>query len=148
MRPLSRAPDRFPVQALRTFQIAAPVSTHRRAATCREVQCDGWRNGFVVLADESTELGQRQAYYIRMHSGRLFTVRKHRDGRTAFVFGAETECFSAHTVPLERPALYVVRDGDHRGNPTGMRRQHASPDDWVDEFANNQDKLAERQKRG
>lgn len=147
-RPLTRVPTAFPVQAVRTFQIAAPASTHRRAATCREVECDGWVNGFAVFVDETTELGQRQAYHIKIHSGRKFSERKAKDGRTVFLFGSETECFSTHTVPLEREALYVVRDGDYRGNPTGMRRQHAVPADWVDEFANNQDKLAERQRRG
>jgi len=164
---LNRIPPPLPVTAYRTFQIARPVATHFRKATCEEVNCDAWRKGWVSHFNVLTDLGREQANYVRRSSGRKFvemsyaeyrqtyvTRAKYSGGRAdtdrSFVFAAGQTCFAAdtHRTPLEREGIYIARDGDYRGNPTGTRRVHVRPADWVDEFAEHQDWLKTLQERG
>ncbi|MGE5828654.1 MAG: hypothetical protein ACM30G_09870 [Micromonosporaceae bacterium] len=128
-----------PVHAYKTYQIVSPVSTHYRDGDCDEAGCLAQAHGWRTVVDETTELGRRQAHYIRTASGRRFT--EERGPLTTFTFEPGQRCFATHKVPLERPELYVVRAGDHRGNPTGEVRRH-SPDSWVNDFGEHQDKLA------
>jgi hypothetical protein len=66
------------------------------------------------------------------------------------VFEAGQPCFPpASTAPLARPELYVVRDGDRRGNPRGTKaRLHQRPELWQEDFAEHQQTLADAQQRG
>jgi len=149
MRQLSRLQPKLPVDAMKTYQVSAPLATHFRIATCEEVDCKHHREGWKSVIDESSTLGQMQAYHIRNRSGRRYTEDRNRaPGMTVFVFEPGQKCFSQHHVPLERPALYVVRDGDWRGNPTGSLRKHTKSEDWVDDFQNHQDKLATELQKG
>jgi hypothetical protein len=153
MTQLNRIEPLGPASAYKTYSVAAPRSTHFRTATCKEVECDGYRFGFAAVIDETTELGQGQAYYIRKESGRRFREERLPDGRTMFTFEAGQQCFrsgdTAHMIRLDKPEIYVVRDGDWRGNPRGTEaRQHHSADDWIDDMANHQDAIATRIQRG
>lgn len=148
--PFRAAEPKLPVTAYKTYEIAAPRSTHFRAATCAEADCRYHVNGWQTAVDESTDLGKQQAYYIRNQSGRRYSEdRNLTPGLTLFTFEPGQTCFAAdrHVVPLDRPALFLVRGGDWRGNPTGelVRR---SADDWVDDFATHQDKLATELQKG
>lgn len=144
---VTRIAPRLPTQAVRSFDIVSPPETHTRKATCKEVECQHYGRGWVTKVDVSTELGQKQANYIRLLSGRTFT---HTEVGTlvTFTFPALQDCFTEHRVSLERPSLFIVRDGDWRGNPSGYVRKHRNGDDWVDDFANNQDRLKTAQDRG
>ena len=137
---LNRIQPAGPVHAYKTYQLASPISTHYRDGTCDEAGCLPQRNGWRTTVDESTDLGMRQAYYIRKQSGRRYSEARTEAGLTAFTFEPGQRCFAAHKVPLERPELYVVRDGDwrHLGKP----RQHSGPDAWVNDFAEHQDRIA------
>lgn len=130
-----------PVHAYKTYQIVSPLSTHFRDGTCDEAGCLAQRYGWKTPVDESTEFGQRQAYYIRAQSGRRFTEERTAAGLTEFTFEAGQKCFATHKIPLERPELYVVRGGDFRGNPTGEVRHH-TPDSWTNDFGEHQDRIA------
>lgn len=131
----------MPVTAYRTFGIAKPLATHWRKATCEEADCAAYRNGWITRAQNP-----EQADYIKRHSGRSFI----ETAPGVFQFRRGQICFAAadHVVPLEREGIYVARDGDWRGNPTGRKRVHARPADWVDEFAEHQDRLKTLQERG
>lgn len=133
--------DLLPAQAYQTYHILAPAQTHFRPSSCAEAGCLARHNGWRTTVDERTPLGQRQAHYIRGDRSRRHVETRMESGLTEFVFEAGQECFTAHQVPLERPELYVVRDGDHRGNPTGWSQQH-SADGWVNAFAEHQDRIA------
>lgn len=134
---------------MKTYEIAAPLATHHRRATCTEVECDAQARGWVSLIDETSDLGQRQAHYIRTSSGRKFAESREPTGLTRFAFAEGQTCFREHHVPLDRPALFIVRDGDWRGNPRRTRpRVHADPGDWVDDFANHQQGIADKQQEG
>jgi hypothetical protein len=101
----------------------------------------------MTAVDESTELGQRQADYIRRQSGRRFQAIRNAAGWTEFTFEAGQRCFAQHKVPLERDPLFLVRLGDWRGFQ-GPARVHARPGDWVDDMQESLDSVRARHERG
>lgn len=150
-----------PARAYQTYGVHSPVQTHTRPATCAEVDCQAQAQGFAVTVDPGTDLGARQALYLRSEclplalpaSAAARGRRRYREvpqpgGLVRFEFPAGTECFAEHRVPLGRPELYIVRDGDRRGNPTGRLRRHAKPEHWVEDFAQHQDRIATLRERG
>lgn len=143
---ISYLPFSLPPSQTKTYSIHAPKATHFRPASCLEVECAGMENGWASLIDEATELGQRQAHYIRKLSGRKFTEQRMDDGKTLFTFEAGQTCFTPHQVPLGKPELFIVRDGDYR--QYGAGRLHANAEDWADDFATHQDKFATAIERG
>jgi hypothetical protein len=139
----------LPAADYRTYQLLAPRPTHFRPASCAEVECEAHQNGWQSIVDTSTELGRRQADYIRREAGRRYSEQADEHGRAVFTFPAGQRCFADHQVSLDRAPLYVVRDGDWRGNPRGTEpRIHTRPADWVDDFATHQDRLARLIERG
>jgi hypothetical protein len=144
---INRIMPGMPIGSYKTYALRAPIQTHYRRASCAEVDCSAHQNGWVTKIDETTSLGQQQAYYIRNQSGRAF--KEERDGAiTKFTFFQGQQCFKYHVVQLDRDPILIVRDGDWRGNPTGNVRRHVSTVDWVDDFANHQQQLADRLERG
>lgn len=135
----------MPPTAVRSFAIKAPRATHFRPATCAEIECAHWRDGWATFIDESTGQGRQQAQYIRARSERAFTEERKPDGRTAFLFKPGQRCFRSdgHVVPLEREPLFVVRTGDWRGT-IGTPYVHTGGDpgaSWVDEYMTHVDRL-------
>lgn len=124
-----------------TFRIAQPPATHTRKATCTEVDCPEQEHGWRMLIDESTQIGQVRAHYIRRESGRRCTEDRTPEGLTEFTFPAGQRCFAEHRVNLERPALFVVVGGDHRGNPRKEGTRHSGPDAWMDHLHTHLDTL-------
>jgi hypothetical protein len=149
-RPLTRITPAAPSAAFKTYQIAAPVSSHWRSASCAEVDCPAHQYGWSTTVDTATDLGQGQAYYIRRESGRSYREEQVGPGMVRFTFGPGQRCFRAdtHRVRTGRPEIFAVRGGDWRGNPTGDKRQHQSPDDWLDDFATHQQYITDRRERG
>jgi len=134
---------------MQTFQIVAPEETHTREASCEEVECRAYANGWRMKIDLQTDLGQKQAYYIKHDSGRSYRVVGQADGLVELEFRANQPCFAVHRVRLERPEIYRVKGGDHRGNPLRtLTRVHKKPEFWVEEFAENQDRLKTQIERG
>lgn len=149
MRHVNRIMPGLPAQAYKTYQIVAPPVSHWRPATCQEAGCGAYERGWQTRIDETTELGARQAHYIRKVAGRRFTVDRSVEGLTVFTFEAGQVCFQRHQVPLEREPFYFVRGGDFRGNPAGVQPfQHRRGEDWVDDFATHQDRIARQIERG
>ena len=138
---MNRLQPQMPPQFYKSYEISSPVATHFRRGTCDEAGCLAHRNGWVTRVDTTTDLGARQAHYIRKQSGRRF-VESRTEALTEFTFEAGQECFAEHKVPLDRPELYVVRGGDWRGNPRGEVRRHSRPDSWVNDFGEHQDRIA------
>lgn len=142
-----RLTPKMPVTAYKTYALRLPKETHYRKATCQEVECEANLNGWMTTLDLSTDLGERQAKYIRLHSGRTFTVTENLP-LIRLTFPPGQQCFADHQVPLEREPFFIVRDGDWRGNPTGRRRQHTSAQDWIDDFGEHQQKIADAIEQG
>ncbi len=145
-----------PPQALQTFEIAEPLPTHWRPATCAEVECQAHMAGWRTTIDLTTDLGVKQARYIRDHAGRHFTHEFSGDGRMiTFTFPAGQRCFTEHRVQLGRPALFVVRRGGHRDSVRGRPlralpgvRVFDRPDQWADDLHEATDRVAAARQRG
>lgn len=142
---LFRINPALPVQSYKTYGIKAPIATHHRKATCREVNCSAYANGWRTVIDVSTDLGSKQANYIRLHSGRSFTWSQ-TESVVEFTFPAGQNCFAEHTVPLEREPIFLTRGGDWRAQTSEANVMRG--EDWLDDCMNNQDKLKTIIERG
>lgn len=136
-----------PTHTMRTFQIDQPLETHYRRATCAEVECSAYANGWVMGFDLTDPDKRAAARWIRDHSGRTFTAQV-SEGKVTLTFAAGQTCFAKHRVPLQREPFYVVRNGDFRGCPTRERVRHATADTFVDQWDNDLDKLNTIRERG
>lgn len=140
-----RIDPKMPVDAYQTYQAVRPRATHSRPASCREVNCQAYASGWESVIDVSTDLGRRQANYIRLKSGRHFTA--HVEGtRVRFRFPGGQRCFAEHRVDIDKPTIYLMRGGDWRA--TTFEAQRFNQADWVDHFASHQAKLAETIEKG
>jgi hypothetical protein len=140
--------NQLPPEHLKTYRVLQPLKTHYRKATCFEVKCDLMANGWRSVIDEATDLGQAQAHYIRHEAGRRFSEEKTPNGLTVFTFVPGQKCFNQHVVNLDRPARFLIQDGDSRGNPRGTETVVRTAEDWADDFANHQQKLADKHEEG
>ena len=143
-----RIEPKMPAHAYKTYAISSPITSHTRPARCEEVNCPNYINGWRTVVATQTDLGVQQAKYIEDQSGRHYTKEMAPLFQTIYTFPAGQQCFAQHRVPLHREPLYVVRDGDHRGNPTGVRRVHAKPEHWVEDFASHQAELSNEIEKG
>src|SRR5713101_9492084 len=140
IRPIMRAPTKAPIQGMITFQIRAPIMTHFRPATCEEYGCLNYRFGWetIVPADSA------QAFYIDHEKSRKWSKTVVGAGLVRYEFPPGQTCFEStqygHKVPLERPAIFRMRDGDWRGNPTG-RITTVPSQSWVDAFGENMEQV-------
>ncbi|MFE2311673.1 hypothetical protein ACFXC8_00480 [Streptomyces sp. NPDC059441] len=144
MQMVNRIDPNMPVGAYQTYSITAPRDAAVVAA-CEQVACPAWQFGWESKVDETTDLGKQQAAYIRQQSGRTFREQRTGDGLTVFRFEPHQRCFEEHRT---RPEIYLVRDGDWRGNPTGRKRQHTRPADWVEDMTENQGRIVDLQQKG
>lgn len=151
-RPLNRIMPQGEAADYKTYQVLSPRSTHTRPAKCTEVSCAAHANGWVTRLDVSTDLGKRQARYIREHAGRRYTIEHEptrEDPRLVLRFPAGQRCFTEHRVPVGRTPIFRVKGGDWRGNPRGVPAVTRNFDDWIDDFANHQINLRDTiEKRG
>ncbi len=140
-----------PVTAYQTYGWSRPIATHWVPATCEDIDCAAYRFGWVSTFDLATDLGRRQYDYCVHDKTRAST--EHRPGGTLvdLTYPPGTVCFAAkeHRQLLGRPPVFFVRPGDWRGNPDGRAvRVHQRAEDWVDDFATHQDRLAAEQQKG
>lgn len=135
-----------PASAYRSYEILRPRATHTRAATCEEVDCRPHRWGWTTRVPAGSDLERLLRSSGRAWSGRTAEA----GGVVAYLFGPGTECFRSHEhrLPVMRPSIYRVRDGDWRGNPSGFLRMHARPEDWAEDFAQHTDTIATAVRRG
>lgn len=136
----------------KTYRWAAPLETHWRLATCEEVDCIDFLSGFVMTVDFSTELGQKQLWYLtKEDKDRHYSMQRTGPWEVKLIYGPGNPCMKRgdHRAPLGRPPLFVVSGGDWRGNPRGTpTRRFDRAEDWIDDFANHQIGVAEAVKRG
>lgn len=146
---MERITPNLDASAYQTFQVSAPRATHWRKASCEEYGCLAGEHGWSSTIDESTGLGQKQANYIRRNSGRKFTETHNELGLTVFQFASGQDCFADHKVRIDKPELYIVKGGDFRGNPLGIKpRQHTKAEHWVEEFGENQQRIQDVREKG
>lgn len=151
-RPLNRPWEQagnFPgPEAFKTYQIASPSSTHRRRATCAEVDCVKRKTGYRAQFDVSTVAGRANAHMVEGLKGRRMWSRRVEGPMVTYTFPAGQDCLEVHTVPLEREPLFIVKGGDHRGDPRQTGRRTLRQADFVDDWATHQSDLHDRIARG
>lgn len=138
----------MPVQSYKTYSVRQPEKTHWRAATCAEMNCAHHVNGWETVVDEATDLGQKQAHYIRHDKTRKHVETRGETGLTHFSFESGQTCFTPHKTTVGRPELYVVRSGDWRGSPDGLIRKHVNAEQFIEDLGEHQQKLADRLEKG
>lgn len=134
-------------ESYKSYVISQPLSTHWRRATCEEIGCRDFLHGWRVRVEGLPP----ELLHVARTSGRRYSELPVAEGETWLVFDAGQSCFRAseHRAPVGRPPLYLVRDGDRRGNPRGTKaRLHQRPESWRDDFAEHQQTLADAQQRG
>lgn len=134
-----------PVGAYQTYQILAPVSTHFRPATCAEVDCPDYLNGWRVRLEALTpEVAQTART-----TGRRYRELHVQEGETWLVFEAGQPCFraSTHRKSLEREPMWRVKGGDWRRS-LGVIRWHATAEAWRDDFGEHQERIADKINEG
>lgn len=147
-RPLNRIEPKAGPEHFTSYQMTMPSSTHRRRASCREVDCQARAKGYRAQFDVSTTDGRANAHRVEALKGRRMWSRHVEGPLVTYTFPAGQDCLDVHTVPLEREPFYVVKGGDHRGNPREIAARQLRPADWVDHFANHQAALAAQHERG
>ena len=99
---LNRIEPGLPPTAMQTFAVAAPLTSgrHWRKASCREVDCHHWREGWATVFDETNDTGRGRAQYVRNVSGRRFRESRTEAGLTRFDFSPGQTCFASgdHTI--------------------------------------------------
>lgn len=140
---------------LKNYVILAPRKTHFRPATCAEVQCNRFMNGWETHLDVSTKDGLEAAEWIEAGKHGNKYTKWRAEGSTIvvyrfppfqpYIFGIQHR---EHVVKTDRPELFGVRDVStgfdlklHQGAESGAR-------DWVDDFATNQGKVAQKAQEG
>lgn len=151
--PLNRMPQQLGPEYYKSYTMSMPLSSHWRKVTCEQYECDAWKYGFVLDIDVSTELGQKQFYYVTHDKSRKYSMQRPSLNQFKFVYPPGNAGFAGpqhdHYLPLGREPIFLVRGGDWRGNPRKTpTRVHAEVGDWVEDFAENQDYLAQIAQRG
>jgi hypothetical protein len=146
MQRMNRIPPQGRVQDYKTYQIISPLSTHWRPATCAEVDCPNYLKGWRLRVEGLPA----DMLHAAKTSGRKFTELDVTADEHWLMFEAGQPCFRAseHRKLLDKQEIFVVRDGDFRGNPTGNVRKHTRPEHWQEDFAEHQDKLARQIQQG
>lgn len=146
-RELYRPAPRAGAEAYQTYQVLQPAESHTRRATCAEVDCVRYRNGWRARMDLTTVKGVSDANWVRMKSGRTHTYTQ-AGPIVTFSFPAGQACFERHVVSLHREPILRVTGGDWRGNPRGEPARVLRPADWLDHFGEHQLRLHDAQQKG
>lgn len=138
----------LPASAYDTYGLRQRPAARNRRATCDEVDCPAYRHGWRTVIDPKAEQGPAQLLYLRGDRTRKAAeTLDPTSGLVTFEFEAGQTCFGEHWIEMEQ--LFLVRGGDHRGNPTGRGiRRHTRAEYWVEEFGENQQNLADRAAKG
>lgn len=123
-----------------SFQAAAPLATHWRAATCQEVDCEAYLLGFKLVLDEKFHAGSIDALRTLKH-GRHFEERHETEGWIEFHFPPGQQCFKRHITGAGRDPIML-----HGIN--GNVRRHVRALDWHEDMNETSYQIAELWKRG
>jgi hypothetical protein len=141
MRPISRYAPALRTEQMQTYTIKSPRQTHTRPATCEEVNCKQWREGWVTTVPIGSPQHDLIKQILRGYAPdglkrSAKDVTSIGSPNAEYFFDAGSPCFKAskHRKSLERPEFYLVRGGDWRGN-TGLIRRHTKPEHWVEDMS-------------
>lgn len=134
-----RVAPKLPTGFYKTYRIAAPVSTHYRIATCAEIECKAYMEGWTY---KKSDLERENLLYIVTHAGKRFREMQLADDPEMYlVFEPGQVCFQArtHRISLERPQFFFAGRGDFRSFSHRRATQFDRGDQWAESFAHHQD---------
>lgn len=148
---LNRIPPKMRPEMYKTYSWRQPLSSHWRQATCEEVDCIDFLNGFVLTVETDTDLGRKRFDFLTHDKTRSCSIQRLSLGMFKFIYAPGNTCMKAydHRIQVGRPPRLLVLGGDWRGNPRNVPTiVHSRMDDWIEDFATHQDMIAERFRRG
>lgn len=150
---LNRIQPSLGPEHMRSYTMSLPLSSHWSKVSCEEYECDDFLHGFALTIDVRTELGQRQHDYLTHDRSRTYSMQRVDLYTFKFLYPAGTPGFDGpkhdHYLPNGRDPFWLVQGGDWRGNPRQTpTRLHTRGEFWVEDFAGNQEAIAQIQKRG
>lgn len=128
----------------RNYAIRAPRKTHYRPATCEEVGCLAYQNGWTLHKEMLTA----ELLYAATNSRRKYKEVQVSEGKTLLVYEAGQPCFASHEVPLERPAFFYAGPGTPDTFSTRRATKFDRPEDWTDSMQTGLDKIRALRERG
>lgn len=143
-RPLQRLRPKLPTGSYTTYSIRQPLNTHFRIATCEEVDCWAWRNGWRIRVEGTLPADLHAA----QHSGRAWRHVRVDATESYLVYEAGQRCFTTHRVNLDRPAFFLMGRGDYRSFNPRQAKLYTDEDEWVETFSCHLDELHERLNKG
>jgi hypothetical protein len=142
-RPLNRIEPKIPAGLMHTHLILQPLRTHFREATCEEVNCpqflEGWFLQIDALPQEDIDLAK--------NAGRRWRQVHVAANENYLYFEPGQKCFKAstHRVNLDHDPIFVKKEGDHRGNPRRLDPiRFSGADSWANSLGENLDQIAWR----
>lgn len=146
MQRMNRIQPQGRVQDYKTYQILSPLSTHWRPATCADIDCPDYLGGWRVRVEGLPP----EMLHTAKTTGRKFTELHISENENWLVYEAGQPCFRApfHKKLLDKQEIFVARDGDFRGNPTGNVRKHTRAEFWIEDMQENQQRLERLRERG
>lgn len=134
---LGLVPDRLK----KVYSLSAPLGTHWRRATCEQVGCSFYLNGFAVTVLP----GSREEQVVKESGRKWSAVIPQENGSLRYEFPAGTKCFQAntHVVRSDAPLLFASND-----RLVHKVRRFANSADWVDDFAEHQQRLSDAYEKG
>lgn len=103
--------------AAQRFEVSAPLQTHWERATCEDIDCAEYLNGWITVLP----VGDPLILTLRA-SGRRFTEDQTADGLMRFTFPAGQECFrsSLHRAGIGRDPIYRWANREMRMQPRSI----------------------------
>lgn len=143
----SRPEPALPAHLMETHQIAAPLATHWRPASCEEVGCLQFHHGWMIPI---TGLDDGDMWQLE-HCGRRYRHMEVEGHGPVYVYEPGQPCFRSHEhrIRLDRPELFVVRGGDWRTTvrqsiKAGQFTRFSGADAWMDHLHGRMDQITGR----
>ncbi|MDP3909464.1 MAG: hypothetical protein Q8Q14_03650 [Gemmatimonadales bacterium] len=118
-----------------TYRVAVPLATHWRPATCEEVHCPHFLNGWTTVLPAGSD-----HVAVLKKSGRIYTSERTQDGGLLeFVFPAGQPCFRAsiHRIQTGRPGIFL-----HGPRERPRDQRAVDTDEWHERFVETMSGLA------
>jgi hypothetical protein len=130
----------------KSYSLSAPLKSHWKKATCEEYECDEFVYGYVLTLYTGDSMFEERYYYLTHDKTRKHSMQRVSDACIKFIYGPGNDgmgqVHAEHRVPIGRPPFLIVAEGDFRGNPRGTRPLfHRRVEDWIDDSANQFDRL-------
>lgn len=136
----------LPPQYYKNFAIRSPIQTHTRPATCVEIGCLAYHNGWQYRIETLLP----EDLHVAIHSGKRCRIVDVKEGESYLVFEPGQPCFDApnHRVTLDRPEIFLVGRGHYSQFQAKTARRHANGENFMDDMINHLDVIVTEIKRG